>query len=121
VEELTEESILLNVKEGNLLSMTELFERNHVKLYNFFLKLTFDRTATTDVIIPQKTANPLPFKYAHDMILTDNRYFRRNEAKGGNEYAIVAPANKIATIYYKKGSIINERINGLKKVISRVI
>ncbi|HSZ33557.1 MAG TPA: hypothetical protein VK772_09600 [Puia sp.] len=45
--------------------------------------------------------NPLPFKYAHDMILADDRYFRRKKAKGGNKYAIVATANKIATIYYK--------------------
>src|SRR5258708_40063216 len=31
-------------------------------------------------------------------------YFRRMKAKGGNKYAIVATANKIATIYYKMGS-----------------
>jgi len=35
------------------------------------------------------------------MILADDRYFRRKKAKGGNKYAIVATANKIATIYYK--------------------
>ncbi|MEJ7769698.1 MAG: transposase [Chitinophagaceae bacterium] len=28
-------------------------------------------------------------------------YFRRMKAKGGNKYAIVATANKLATIYYK--------------------
>lgn len=28
-------------------------------------------------------------------------YFRRMKAKGGNKYAMVATANKIATIYYK--------------------
>ena len=28
-------------------------------------------------------------------------YFRRKKAKGGNKYAVVATANKIATIYYK--------------------
>ena len=28
-------------------------------------------------------------------------YFRRMKAKGGNRYAVVATANKIATIYYK--------------------
>jgi RNA polymerase sigma factor (sigma-70 family) len=49
VEELTDESIMLSVKEGNLPAMTELFERYHVKLYNFFLKLTFDRTASEDL------------------------------------------------------------------------
>ncbi len=28
-------------------------------------------------------------------------YFRRMKAKGGNKYAIIATANKIARIYYK--------------------
>jgi len=28
-------------------------------------------------------------------------FFRRMKAKGGNKYAIIATANKIATIYYK--------------------
>ena len=28
-------------------------------------------------------------------------YFRRMKAKGGNKYAVVATANKLATIYYK--------------------
>jgi hypothetical protein len=28
-------------------------------------------------------------------------YFRRMKAKGGNKYAIVASANKLAAIYYK--------------------
>lgn len=28
-------------------------------------------------------------------------YFRRKKAKGGNKYAVVTTANKIATIYYK--------------------
>ena len=28
-------------------------------------------------------------------------FFRRMKSKGGNRYAIVATANKIATIYYK--------------------
>jgi len=34
-------------------------------------------------------------------------YFRRMKAKGGNKYAIVATANKIATIYYK---MVSEKI-----------
>src|ERR1035438_846282 len=28
-------------------------------------------------------------------------YFRRKKSKGGNKYAIIATANKIATIFYK--------------------
>ncbi|NJK98510.1 MAG: RNA polymerase sigma factor [Bacteroidales bacterium] len=37
------------VKDGNLREMAELFERYHVKLYNFFLKLTGDRNISQDL------------------------------------------------------------------------
>lgn len=45
------------------------------------------------------------FKSAANAVQKSNHwlgdYFRRMKAKGGNKYAIVATANKIATIYYK--------------------
>ena len=37
------------VKEGELAELTELFERYQVKLYNFFLKLTFDKSISEDL------------------------------------------------------------------------
>lgn len=37
------------VKDGQLSELTVLFERYHVPLYNFFLKLTTDRTASEDL------------------------------------------------------------------------
>src|SRR5712664_3605695 len=40
---------MLLVKEGHLSELTELFNRYHVKLYNFFLKLTFDKAASEDL------------------------------------------------------------------------
>jgi RNA polymerase sigma factor (sigma-70 family) len=40
---------MLGVKEGDLSELTELFERYHVKLYNFFLRLTFDKAASEDL------------------------------------------------------------------------
>ncbi len=40
---------MLKVKEGNLSELTVLFERYNVKLFNFFLKLTFDRIASEDL------------------------------------------------------------------------
>ena len=45
------------------------------------------------------------FKNAANSVQKSNHwigdYFRRMKAKGGNKYAVVATANKIATIYYK--------------------
>ncbi len=40
---------MLKVKEGNLSELTVLFKRYNVKLFNFFLKLTFDKAASEDL------------------------------------------------------------------------
>jgi hypothetical protein len=37
-----DEYFMNRVKNGDLTAMAELFERYHVKLYNFMIKLTFD-------------------------------------------------------------------------------
>lgn len=38
------------VKEGHLDDLGELFNRYHARLYNFFLKLSFDKAASEDMI-----------------------------------------------------------------------
>ncbi len=40
---------MLKVKEGNLSELTLLFERYHVRLFNFFYKLTLDKAASEDL------------------------------------------------------------------------
>ncbi|MBS1663465.1 MAG: RNA polymerase sigma factor [Bacteroidetes bacterium] len=47
--ELSDEKIMLLVKEGHLSELTELFDRYHVPLYNFFLRLTMDRATSEDL------------------------------------------------------------------------
>lgn len=47
--QLTDEILMSNVKDGQLSDLGELFERYHVPLYNFFLKLTGDRNASEDL------------------------------------------------------------------------
>lgn len=55
----------------------------------------------------KKKPNPasLAFRQAANAVQKSNNwlgdYFRRMKAKGGNKYAIIATANKIARIYYK--------------------
>ena len=46
---MTDETIMIRVKEGALGDLSELFERYHVKLYNFFLRLTYDKEASQDL------------------------------------------------------------------------
>lgn len=44
-----DEIIMQNVKNGNLSEMSVLFERYHVRLFNFFLKLTRNRELSQDL------------------------------------------------------------------------
>lgn len=37
------------VRDGHLADLSELFERYHVRMYNFMLKLTYDRTVSQDL------------------------------------------------------------------------
>jgi len=45
----TDESLMILVRNGDLDSVAPLFERYHVKLYNFFLRLTFDKELSQDL------------------------------------------------------------------------
>jgi len=49
VEEITDEVIMGEVKAGDIERMTVLFERYHVKLYNYFLKLTRNSIVSQDL------------------------------------------------------------------------
>ena len=46
---MSDEKIMLMVKDGYLSELTALFDRYHLKLYNFFLKLTLDKAASEDL------------------------------------------------------------------------
>jgi len=45
----TDEILMQNVKDGNLVQMSVLFERYHLRLYNFFFRLTFDMDVSQDL------------------------------------------------------------------------
>lgn len=47
--DISDEKIMNRVKKGNLAELSVLFERYHVRLYNFMLKLTFDRSVSHDL------------------------------------------------------------------------
>jgi RNA polymerase sigma factor (sigma-70 family) len=49
VENIPDETIMENVKEGNLSGMSILFERYHRKLYNFFLKMGLKSDISQDL------------------------------------------------------------------------
>ncbi len=45
----TDEELMLAVKEGDLDALTPIFEKYHIQLYNFFLRLTRDRELSRDL------------------------------------------------------------------------
>ena len=47
--DITDEIIMQQVKEGDLAGMSVLFERYHVRLFNFFLKLTMKKDVSQDL------------------------------------------------------------------------
>ena len=49
VEQFNDEQLMLKVKSGQLDSLAPLFEKYHVKLYNFFLRLTRNRDVSRDL------------------------------------------------------------------------
>ena len=47
---LTDQEVMMKVKEGKIEMLAILFERHHVKMYNFLLRLTRDRSASEDMV-----------------------------------------------------------------------
>lgn len=68
---MTDEKIMLRVKDGYLAELTELFDRYHVKLFNFFLKLTFDKAASEDLT---QTLFYRLIKYRHSFKYPDGSF-----------------------------------------------
>jgi RNA polymerase sigma factor (sigma-70 family) len=71
VEELTDETIMTRVKEGELSELAVLFGRYQVKLYNFFLKLTLDKPASEDLV---QNVFLRIIKYRHSYDSNDGRF-----------------------------------------------
>lgn len=46
---MTDEDIMNNIKNGRIQMLAILFERHHVKLYNYFLRLTGNKTTSEDL------------------------------------------------------------------------
>jgi RNA polymerase sigma factor (sigma-70 family) len=70
VAETTDEILMENVKSGNLSGMSVLFERYHLRVYNFFFRLTYDMDVSND--------------------LTQNLFYRMIKYKNSykNEYSV---------------------------------
>ena len=46
---MTDEQLMIEVKQGDLSKATVLFDRYHKHLYNFFVKISFDRDLGQDL------------------------------------------------------------------------
>jgi RNA polymerase sigma-70 factor (ECF subfamily) len=47
---MSDEKLMSLVKKGKLDALSDLFERHHVKLFNFFLRLTHDASLSEDLV-----------------------------------------------------------------------
>jgi RNA polymerase sigma-70 factor (ECF subfamily) len=50
VEKATDNDLMIQVRDGKIEKMAVLFERHHVMLYNFFLRLTGNRSISEDLV-----------------------------------------------------------------------
>lgn len=50
IENISDENLMVEAREGNLDNVAELFERHNAKLYNFFLRLTYNRDLSHDLV-----------------------------------------------------------------------
>jgi RNA polymerase sigma-70 factor (ECF subfamily) len=49
VKEINEEQLMINVKNGDLDSLIPLFDKYHIKMYNFFLRYTHNKETSEDL------------------------------------------------------------------------
>ncbi len=105
--EISDEEIMLRVKDGYLSELTELFERYHLKLYNFFLKLTFDKPVSEDL-----TQNLFyrVIKYRHTY----------NLENGSFKSWIYQVARNVHIDYYKEQRKITEQFKNVNENHSNV-
>jgi transposase len=90
---------------------TDLSKWENEKHFTSWLNLSPNIKKTGGKIVSSKLMKKKPnlasqaFRHAANSVQKSNHwlgdYFRRMKSKGGNKYAIVATAHKIATIYYK--------------------
>ncbi|MFN2440682.1 MAG: IS110 family transposase [Chitinophagaceae bacterium] len=68
-------------------------------------KISGGKLISSQLLKKKPNAASQAFRQAANAVQKSNHwlgdYFRRMKSKGGNKYAIIATANKIATIYYK--------------------
>lgn len=117
VAELSDEKIMLRVKEGYLSELTELFDRYHVRLYNFFLKLTFDKNTSEDLT---QTLFYRIIKYRHSYKATDSSFKSWIYQVARNVHIDFCRENKRLNEHFKKVDEMHEEIPGHSDTYSEI-
>lgn len=106
METTTDEALMLNVKQGDLKKASLLFDRYHKRLYNFFVKITFDRDL------------------GHD--LTQNTFLRmikyRKTYKEGNKFQswLFQMARNIYADHYRKNKVLFSDFTEVEDIKNKV-
>jgi RNA polymerase sigma-70 factor (ECF subfamily) len=117
VAELSDEKIMLKVKDGNLPELTKLFDRYHVRLYNFFLKLTFDKDASEDLT---QTLFYRIIKYRHSFKSDDGSFKSWIYQVARNVHIDFCRENKRTNEHFKKVNDNHDNIPGLSDTYSEM-
>ena len=113
VEELTDETIMTRVKEGELPELAVLFGRYHVKLYNFFLKLTLDKPASEDLV---QNVFLRIIKYRHSYDSNDGRFISWMYRMARNSHFDYCAKQRKTTYRFKKLEDGHEDISGNEEI-----
>lgn len=104
--ELSDETIMERVKQGNLAELSVLFERYNMRLYNFFLKLTFNKSVSQD--------------------LTQNLFYRvlkyRHTYKTGNSFKswVYQVARNVHTDHFRQHKRALDRIENVEHNVTNI-
>lgn len=106
---MTDEELMMAVKQGDLAKASILFDRYHKHLYNFFVKISFDKELGHD-LTQNVFLRMIKFKHTY-----------RNEAKfkswifqiARNIYADHYRSNKVMTSDYQDIEIIGQQVDAI--------
>ena len=117
VAEISDEKIMLKVKDGNLAELTQLFDRYYVRLYNFFLKLTFDKDASEDLT---QTLFYRIIKYRHSFKHNDGSFKSWIYQVARNVHIDFCRENKRHSEHFKKVDEDHDNLPGLSDTYSEL-
>lgn len=101
---INDEKIMLSVKSGDIESLATLFEKYHVKLYNFFLRMTRNKEISKD-LTQEVFQRILRYKHTYDPDWKFTTWMFQIARNSANKYY---SANKILTSDFQTSETVRQ-------------